>query len=252
MTSNIVSFKGNLPTNNITVFQKALAQTKQAVGVDASGGKQFLKLAKNGGYWVYGPKDTEVEEGSRWAINPMSLKTGFVAWKGGKPVGERMGSIFNPPITRDSLDDVGAKWDEAIAFDLVCVSGEDEGTETRYNANSYGGRKAFTAVMDDLMKQTTVDPQNIVPIVELKSDSYDHREYGKTYNPLFNIVGWSSMGAPPAAEEPADEPAEAPVAETKAEAPKEEPARRRRGAVTDVAPEPAKEEPARRQRRRAS
>lgn len=257
--TNVVAFKGNLPALNITHFQKALATTKNAVGVEA-GGKQFLKLAKNQDYWVYGQKDTEVEDGSRWAINPMSLQTGFVAWKQSKVLGKKMGSIFNPPIRQDELEEVGAPWSEAVSFDIVCVSGEDEGTECQYNANSYGGRKAFTAIMDALMKQTSVDPTKIVPIVELSSDSYTHKDYGKTYNPIFEIVDWATMDAAPAdkadaGEEQEEQPEEPKAAKTEALKEAEAPSRRRRSAaVTDVQPEPekAKEEPVRRARRRAS
>jgi hypothetical protein len=271
--SNVVAFKGNLPAINITHFQKALATTKNAVGVEA-GNKQFLKLLKNGGYWVYGQKDTEVEEGSLWAINPMSLQAGFIAWKGGQPVGKRMGSIFNPPIRRDELDEVGAKWDEAVSFDLVCISGEDTGTECQYTANSYGGRKAFTDLMDALMKQTGVDATKIVPIVEMTSDSYIHKEFGETFNPIFEIKEWRAMDVAPAGEDAADDgddngeeqqdeqqpetPAEQPRRRA-AEPPKQEaaaePTRRRRAApVTDVQPEESAKDagPVRRQRRRAS
>jgi hypothetical protein len=171
-----------------------------------------------------------------------------------------MGSIFNPPIRRDELDEVGAKWDEAVAFDLVCISGEDVGTECQYNANSYGGRKAFTELMDALMKQTSVDGTKIVPIVEMTSDSYTHKEYGETFNPIFDIKEWRAMDAGPAdeggddeQEEKEDAEAPAPKAEPVKETAAEAPRRRRSAAVTDVpAEEPKKEEPVRRQRRRAS
>jgi hypothetical protein len=259
--SNVVAFKGNLPALNVTHFQKALATTKNAVGVEA-GGKQFLKLAKGQDYWVYGQKDTEVEGGSLWAINPMSLQTGFVAWKQSKPIGKRMGSIFNPPIRRDELEDVGAPWDEAVAFDLVCISGEDTGVECQYNANSYGGRKAFTFIMDEMMKQSAIDPGKLVPVVELVTDSYVHKDYGKTYNPVFEIKEWRAMDGAAAegsgdGDDEEQSAAEAPKEPIKEAAPAAaaEPTRRRRGAaVTDVAPEPAAEPeaPVRRQRRRAS
>ncbi len=260
--ANVVPFKGNLPALNINHFQKALATTKNAVGV-AGGGKQYLKLLKNGGYWVYGQKDTEVEEGSLWAINPMSLQTGFVAWKGGQPVGKRMGSIFNAPITRDELTDVGAKWDEAVSFELVCTSGEDVGVECEYNANSYGGRKAFTDLMDALMKQSAIDADKIVPIVEMSADEYTHKEYGLTYNPVFNIKDWGSMSQGAAAEGDdagndgdggEQDEQQAPQAQAPKDPPPAEPPRRRRGAAAEpeAKTQPEPEQPVRRQRRRAS
>lgn len=265
--ANVIPFKGNLPALNINHFQKALATTKNAVGV-TGGGKQFLKLLKNGGYWVYGQKDTEVEEGSLWAINPMSLQTGFVAWKGGLPVDKRMGSIFNAPITRDELNDVGAKWDEAVSFELVCISGEDVGVECEYSANSYGGRKAFTDLMDALMKQSAIDADKVVPIVEMSSDEYTHKEYGLTYNPIFEIKDWGSMSQGAAAggdasnggdgddqEEPTPEQTAAHAERRQApkDPPPAEPQRRRRGAAAEpeAKTQPEPEQPVRRQRRRA-
>ncbi len=260
----VIAFKGNLPSMPINHFQKSLGAAKDEKGV-TSGDKQFLKLLKNGGYWVYGAKDTEVEEGSKWAINPMSLQTGYVAWKGGRPVGKKMKSIFNPPLyTEADLHDVGAKWDEAVAFDLVCISGEDVGTVCEYSANNYGGKQAFTALLDALMKQSSIDADMIVPIVTMTSDSYEHREYGKIYNPIFEIVEWGSMSNGAGGDEPTPNEAaaadttavKAPPVETKA--PEPEQPRRRRGAaaaVTDVPAEtktPEPETPVRRQRRRAS
>jgi len=254
--SNVVEFKGNLPTLNINHFQKALATHKEAKGVSA-GDKQFLKLSKNGGFWVYGQNDTEVEEGSRWAINPMTMQTGYIAWKNSKPVGKKLGSIFNPPITADMLDDVGAKWDEAVAFELVCVSGEDVGTLCEYTANSYGGRKAFTDLMDALMKQSAIDADKIVPIIELESSSYEHSQWGLTYNPVLKIVDWGSMakGAADAGGDDGDGADEQSKQDASQKAPEPEASQRRRraGPVTDA--EPAKTEPetpVRRQRRRAT
>lgn len=192
--SNIVKFNGaQLPTTNIAAFQKALAKRKEVANLPSGGGKQFLKLLKNGGYWVYGAKNTGVEEDSEWAINPMSLQTGFVAWHKSKLVGRRMSSIFADAIDPSTLEDVPSKWDEAVSFELVCVSGEDVGVLCEYTANSYGGRKAFNELLDALMKQSTLDAAHIVPIITMQAESYQHAEYGETWNPIFEVVKWGAM-----------------------------------------------------------
>jgi|GEM_PF-1563762 len=236
MTENntVVAFKtAGLPSADVGQFRKALANASQAIQV--AGGIPFLKMAKQDGCWVYGAKDTEVEEDSLWAINPLSLKVGFVCWnpKGGAPLGKQMVSIFQTPLNISDMPSLGAKWDDNISLEMMCTNGEDKGITVEYTANSYGGKKAFAELVSAIQRQLDADPKNLVPVVDLTNDSYKHPMYGTTFNPIFAIKSWIAMdAAPPVAEAPraaTPAPAAAPVAES-------EPQRRGRGraAVTDV------------------
>jgi len=242
--NSVVAFKtAGLPSADVGQFRKALANASQTIQV--AGGNAFLRMDKRDGAWVYGAKDTEVEEGSLWAVNPLSLKVGFVCWnpKGGAPLGKQMVSIFQTPINIADLPNFGAKWDDNISLEMMCTNGEDKGITVEYTANSYGGKKAFSDLVAALQRQLDTDPKHIVPVIALTYDSYQHATYGLTYNPIFDIKSWIAMDAPsPAAaettktaEQPAATapPAQPPVAET-AEAPRRG---RGRGPVTDVAPE---------------
>lgn len=247
MTDNaVIAFKGaGLPTADVGQFRKALANASQAIQV--AGGVPFLKMAKQDGVWVYGAKDTEVEEGSLWAINPLSLKVGFVCWnpKGGAPLGKQMVSIFQTPLNIADLPSLGAKWDDNISFQLLCTNGEDKGTTVEYTANSYGGKKAFSALVASIQRQLDADPKNLVPVIELSNDSYKSPQYGLIYNPIFSTKSWIAMDAAPPDDEPkvAEQPAQQ-VQQPAAEQSTVEPSRRRgRGAVTDVQ-ETAAEQPA--------
>lgn len=206
MTDNTLAlFKGaGLPVADVAKFKQALVTTQQVAAV--SGNTPFLRMLKQDGTWVYGANETEVQEGSHWAINPLSLQIGFVCWnpKGGKPLGKQMRSIFQTPLLKTEMPDLGAQWDENIALELQCLNGEDKGTSVEYTANSYGGRKAFSDLVATLQKQLDADPANIVPIVNLTNDSYKSPQYGLIYNPIFEIVDWMSMtgtAAAPAAEQ---------------------------------------------------
>jgi hypothetical protein len=264
--SNLVKFKGaQLPAKGLA---NAFLRAKDAVGV--TGGSPFLRLTKARGEWVYGPGNTEVEENSLWAIDPTSFETGYIAWKGGRPVGKRMKPIDDPhPVSYDELPDVGAEWDVNVGFRLQCVHGEDTDTVVLYTANSHGGKQAFSELMSTMHRQSQEDPANLVPVVELLSTSYPHPEWGKTYKPVFEIRKWVGMatGEPvqtesqPAKQEP--EKRAAPAAEASRDAASNggsAPRRRAAAAVTDIdeeqveatmsAPEPA--EPVTRRRRRAA
>jgi hypothetical protein len=243
MANDVITFSGaKLPAKGLAHFKKALQVTSDVAKIE--GGIPFLRLVKGSGLFVYGPNDIEVEEGSLWAINPLSMQIGFIAWKSGKPVGKRMKPILEGnPLTRADLTEVGADWDENVSFRLVCIHGEDKGTEVEYQANSYGGRKAFSDLIEAFKAQVDTDPDHIVPVVDLISTSYTHSEFGKVHNPVFEIKKWMAMDAGAAEAEPAGEPEGQPEVSQ----PKQEPAatstRRRAAApVTDVEEQP-KEEP---------
>ena len=245
--NSVVAFKNaGLPSADVGQFRKALANASQAIQV--AGNIPFLKLSKKDGVWVYGAKDTEVLEGSLWAINPLSLKVGFVCWnpKGGAPLGKQMVSIFQTPLSIADLPNLGAKWDDNISFEMMCTNGEDKGITVEYTANSYGGKKAFAELDAAIQRQLDADPKNLVPVVDLTFDSYEHtnKSYSTIYNPIFDIKSWIAMdAAPPIAEAP--KPVEQPKQQVQ-DPPKQEaeaPRRRGRGAVTDVQPDAATAQP---------
>jgi hypothetical protein len=225
--NDIVQFKhAGLPALDPGTFRKALTN---AASVAAPGNTPFLRMLKGNGMWVYGANETEVQPGSHWAINPLSLQAGWVCWnpEGGKPLGKRMVSIFQPPISRSDLPDIGNDWDENISFQLQCVTGEDKDLLVEYTANSYGGRKAFGELTTSFQRQLDVDAKLIVPIVELLFETYKHSTYGQIYNPVFKIEHWVSMeGAPAAPQNGAEAPAAA-----AAPAPAGEPQKPRRAPV---------------------
>ena len=204
----------------------ALTKTLQRSNISDNDGMSYLKLTK-GGFWVYGSDDMETEEDSLWAVNPASFATGYIAWGDASNVlGEEMAPVTDEPILKASLPDVGGQWNQQVAMQLVCVSGEDTGTQVLYKSSSHGGRKRFNEFLQQVLVQLTsgVAGDKVVPVIKLESDSYKHKKYGQIYQPVFTIDKWVTMsdGFDTAA---ADEPAAEPVAEPE---PEPKPARKRR------------------------
>jgi hypothetical protein len=197
---------------NLPALTSAL-RNLQPVGGDV--GVAIIKMDK-GGHWVFGAEQTEIEEGSTWAVNPLSFVHGFIAWGDGEVLAEKMVSIANPLPQLDEAPP-GAKkgWESQVGMSLKCVSGEDKGLEARYTVTSVGGKRAVQTLAVALADQVEKDQSKPVAIVRLKKDHYQHKSYGKIYTPVFEIVEWMSMDG------------EAPEA---AEAAEEAPARRRRAA----------------------
>lgn len=168
--------------------------------ITTAGGDPYLRLLKDGS-WVYGADNVEIEEDSKWAINPLSLMHGWSAWtdykkKANEKLGEVMVPAFQalPPRTdlRELKDEEGntCEWNQQLSLQFQCLTGEDEGTQVQYNTTSVGGMKAVKELLNAIARQLDTDPDNPVPVVLIESDSYQHKSWGKTYFPVFEIVDW--------------------------------------------------------------
>ena len=214
--SNLVAFsQAGLPA--VTTLSSALRAIQSDVG---PAGTAILKMDKTG-HWVFGADQTEVEDDSKWAINPFSFVHGFIAWGEGEVLGEKMVSV-SEPLPEVEAAPPGAKrgWETQVGMSLKCLSGEDEGMEARYTVTSVGGKRAVQALAVAIANAVDADQSKPVPVVLLKKEHYQHKSYGRIYTPIFEIVEWMGMdgSTPEAAEE---EYAEA-----------SQPARRRRVAAT--------------------
>src|ERR1035437_3824972 len=221
------------PVGTGLINREDLAQSlnNAAMSMPSVGGdKAFLKMDKSNGDWLFGQEETVIEDTSLWAVNPMSLKHGWVAWDtnaGGAPVQEIMVPINRPLPPVDSLPELpmgtpdkktGARsqlqYQAQRSVDFVCVSGDDEETIVEYKQSSTGAMKLFGALTNALLDQVQKGDE-IVAVGKLTFDKYKHKQYGWIHNPVFQIVEWRTMDdtAPPVAEA-AKEPEPASVEDT--------------------------------------
>jgi hypothetical protein len=212
--SNVVSFgSSNLPVASLSAALRAVKVS------DPSSGSVILKMDKTG-HWVYGADQTEIEDGSLWAINPFSFVHGFIAWGDGEVLGEKMVPVSSPLPEMD-VAPANAKrgWEIQIGMSLKCINGEDEGLEVRFATTSVGGKRSVQELVLKIAEQVDLDQNKPVAVVELKKEHYQHKSYGRIYTPIFDIKKWIGMDG--AAEAVPVEEEVAPAA----------PARRRRSVV---------------------
>ena len=195
----LAAFHGN-SVASVSDLDAIMAKGAQNRPQVAAGNKPFLRLSPEGAGWLYGADNVQVEEASTWAVNPFSFQSGWVCWADPKKngnrrekLGEVMSSIASPPPC-PTIDHAarGGEWKEQFGFALVCVAGEDAGTEVVYQTDSYGGKQAFDAVYGEVSNRPS--PEHCFPIVELLFDSYTNKAYGKkVYAPIFEVKDWANM-----------------------------------------------------------
>jgi hypothetical protein len=189
MSTEVSTFsKANLPA--VSSLTDALRSIQTDVG---PGGVAILKMDKTG-HWVFGADQTEVQEGSTWAINPFSFVHGFIAWGEGEVLGEKMVPVSTPLPEMDAAPP-GAKrgWETQVGMSLKCLDGDDAGLECRFSTTSVGGKRAVSALAVAIAAQVETDQSKPVAVVRLKKEHYQHKSYGRIYTPVFEVVKWISM-----------------------------------------------------------
>lgn len=213
----------SLATMDLNRFRTALQTAEQ--NVDTGTGKQFLRMNR-AGVWQFGSNATEIEVDAEFAVNPMSLEQGYIAWGagGGKPLGQLMRSIMAPPVQQSELPHVAAEWTQNVGVCMRCLNGEDAGIEFEFTSNSVGGKNAWAELVGLFKAQLDLDATRIIPVIRLTSESYRHTTYGTIFNPIFEVVRWlSEEELPELPDTPAQPPAPA-AATTAAAASQPEPA----------------------------
>jgi hypothetical protein len=207
--SNITTFSAaNLPS--VTSLSTALRALETEVG---AAGVVILKMDKTG-HWVFGADQTEVDDGSTWAVNPFSFVHGYIAWGDGEVLGEKMVSVSQPLPELEEAPPMARKgWETQVGMSMKCLSGDDKGMEVRYTTTSVGGKRSVQALAVAIATQVDTDPKLPVPIVNLEKEHYSHKSYGRIYTPIFKILCWMSM---------TDEPSAAPQDSITDEAPESE------------------------------
>jgi len=193
--SNITTFSAaNLPS--VTSLSTALRALETEVG---AAGVVILKMDKTG-HWVFGADQTEVDDGSTWAVNPFSFVHGYIAWGDGEVLGEKMVSVSQPLPELEEAPPMARKgWETQVGMSMKCLSGEDKGMEVRYTTTSVGGKRSVQALAVAIATQVDTDPKLPVPIVNLEKEHYSHKSYGRIYTPIFKITSWMSMTDEPSA-----------------------------------------------------
>jgi hypothetical protein len=174
----------------------------------------MLQFKRDGnGTWMYGQKRTVVEDGSRWAANPMSFRWGYIAFTNdNKVAGERLVSVSLPKPEAAELPDKGFAWTEQWAVNLKCLDGTDTGTETTFKPTTVGGVQAVAGLIDAVRDRLNSGQHDgkVAPVVQLEKDSYQHGQYGRVWTPVLTIVDWMPLDGPAPAPEPAPPPPEQP------------------------------------------
>ena len=172
----------------------------RAVGTDTP----FLKFVK--GQFQYGVDDEVLPLGTRLVPHMSELKAGYIKWRDGAPETEAMVRIAEGkpiPQREDLGDDDRNAWetdpngtpqDPWQVVNTLPMKNPETGQEFIFTTGSRGGIGAIGKLSTKYAWQRHKQNDKL-PIIEIGSDSYRHKQYGDVSYPTFKIVGWESENA---------------------------------------------------------
>ena len=200
-----------------SIASLAAALANVPIGIGRTGLPTMLfKSREDGGTWGFGQRRTIPEEGSRWAVNPLTIQWGCISFgDGNKVVGERLVPITQPKPLIADMPDTTFPWQEEWSVNMKCLDGADAGVEVIFKATTDGAIKAIVQLVDELRNRLNGNQHNnkVAPIVLLEKDGYQHPKHGPTAIPVLPIVDWMSLDGPapaPAPVEPTPPPVDQP------------------------------------------
>jgi hypothetical protein len=157
----------------------------------------LLFRSREEGAYQFGQRRTNVEEGSRWAVNILTFAWGYIAFDAANKATEHLVPVSQPVPHITELP-TGPNWQRACAVNMKCISGADAGQEVAFKANTDGGNKAVMDLIEEVRAQLNSGNhgEKIVPVITLDRDSYTHSQHGRIWIPVLNVVDWVTMAGP--------------------------------------------------------
>ena len=159
----------------------------------------MLQFKREGdGTWLHGQRRTVVEDGSRWAVNPMTFRRGYICFADKKVVGERLLPVSQPMPDPSELPDHGFPWVQQWAVNLKCLDGADAGVEVVYKPTTVGGVQAIVGLVEEVRDRLNgkMHGGKVSPIVQLGKYDYSSTQYGRIWAPLLDVIAWMSLDGP--------------------------------------------------------
>jgi len=153
----------------------------------------YVSFSGKTGEWKYGFDNDDLGTDVQISVGARTLAVGYIGWKSGDVVYEKMVSIFDkknqvvekdlPPIKKESEMD-GYSKQTSVAFII-------DGEAYEFKGSSVGADKWFKKLTTRIVKQFALNKEFCNPVITVDETNYMHKKFKSLiYSPEFKIIGW--------------------------------------------------------------
>lgn len=160
----------------------------------ASGDSLYCNFSGKRGVYEVGQDKYDLTDDELYLVDTSSFTTGWVCWKGGRPVDKRVYSIYAqqppmPDLSEHGPFDTnrGEGWYQSKGFTARSV---EDGVQIEFSTNSKSGVSSVAQLSGAVAERIT-ENESSWPVIQFHRDKFSAQ--GNTnYKPLFPVVGWVS------------------------------------------------------------
>jgi len=152
----------------------------------------FINFSGKRGVYEIGPDKENADADEIWLVNTASFESGWICWKGGRPVAKRMASIYGDPVSAPDMEehgpfqaDRGEGW--SIAKSMILRS-LDSGVQGIFTTNSKSGVSSLVGIQKEISERLGENMPSWA-IIHLGSEEF-MAQGNKNFKPVFPLFGW--------------------------------------------------------------
>lgn len=158
----------------------------------AADGSDYMNFSGKRGVYEIGKEKRDTTPDELWLVNVPSFEDGWICWKGGRVMANRLVPLGQPvpqvdqnehgPFTKD-----GDGWYTAKSMVIRSI---DNGQQCYFKINSVSGVSVFASLQKEIT-QRLMSGQPYWPIISFGRESFTAQGY-KNSKPIITVDGWLS------------------------------------------------------------
>lgn len=184
-------FGGKVNAVSGAQFAEKLAES--AADSPRGGDELYLNFSGKRGLYSLGQDARRVDNEEQWVVNIGSFMSGWIAWKGGKPVSQLMANVFTSPAipepdpeSHGPFDhDKGEGWFKAKGFILKSLDSDEQAL---FKVNSKSGVSSISDLQKDIAERS-MNGEPCWPIIRLDIEEFEAQGF-KNFKPVFPVDDW--------------------------------------------------------------
>jgi hypothetical protein len=178
---------------NTEALKEAMQQSSQADPRGAAAdGSDYMNFSGKRGVYEIGKEKRDTTEDELWLVNVPAFEDGWICWKGGRVMANRLVPLGQPipsvdqeehgPFPKD-----GDGWYQAKSMTIRSI---DSGQQCYFKINSVSGVSVFASLQKEITARLMAG-QPYWPVISLGRESFTAQGY-KNSKPIIKVDGWLS------------------------------------------------------------